>query len=839
MAHGVSFNLNMHQEDLEYENLGELAQVSLCQLTGDPGPSSQRSPETLEMEVLRESRDSQAVQISHIGEETGKGEPINPLISRKRWSAATLKVLSSMPSRSAGQNSMAIISQRSRRSSRHQTSFPGLSRSSRLSILRRNQQDHEEGEMASSSLVPLSSLGVSVGCIILSNLWFAENKREQLVSDLQSHSVGERVRMLRATPLSLREKIQLRKLAFSDVAESSLINRDIPCYSRLCVYIARTRSHCSVNCLHFLSYLRLWRLPLKRLSGRFGTGVLSYFLFIRTLFLVNVLLFVINGIFLVIPQVIYPPPYDVSSDTFTGLELLTGTGYISQSVMFYGYYSYTAVNGCKPEELAGGSTEEVADRSACDTVKGPQMMSYNIPVAYIFTIGIAFFITCIILVYSVSKSFGRSFHVFKSDGNLAVKLFCSWDFKVSKKASVQLQSENISIQLKELLSDVICGKKERSCMQGLLRLLVHLLAWAMCLTITSLGSLVIHYLADQIRLYDQRRMAVVEGGFLREAHLLVVSALVSGINLLLPGLFNLVSCMESYDSRSARVYVSIFRNLLLKVSVLGVLCYHWLGKIAAEPQSHGLQCWESFVGQELYRFLLMDFIFTVLYTFFGEFLWRLFSKDVLKRDRRPVFDIARNVLELIYGQTLTWLGVLFAPLLPAVQIVKLFVLFYMKKSSLMLNCQASRKPWRASQMTTLFISLLCFPSFLGAAVSVTYTIWTIKPSSGCGPFRNYTTMIEAGKLWAKALEDMNPNLSWLNWAYTYLVENPLFLFLVAGVFLMVIYVHTQIVDGHRRIISLLKKQIENDGMDKKFLINKLQAMYEQGTPASPCRLQSQ
>nr|XP_013801248.1 PREDICTED: transmembrane channel-like protein 6 [Apteryx mantelli mantelli] len=506
-------------------------------------------------------------------------------------------------------------------------------------------------------------------------------KRSLLVKELLSLSPGQRSHMLLSVPLSLAEKRTLRQeLSGQRGSPREDTQRGAP-FSPC----GRSKYHIILGCrglwyglLSLLPAVQPWHHALKQIGSRFGSSVLSYFLFLKTLLGFNVFLFLLLLVFVVALQAAYPPA-PASHQPFTGLELLTGAGYFTRSLLYYGYYSNVTLN------------EPCAARPNCSAAAPP--LPYNMPLAYVFTVGVSFFLTCILLVYSMSRSFGESYRVGGPVGDLAIKVFCAWDFKVVRKRWVKLQSENIRTQLKRL-------------------------------------------------------------------------------------------CLPP-------------------------------------------QCWETCVGQDLYRFVVMDFIFTLLDTIFGELLWRLVLEKRLKRKQRPEFDIARNVLELIYGQTLTWLGVLFSPLLPAVQIVKLLLLFYIKKTSLMQNCQSPSKPWQASRMSTVFITLLCFPSFLGAAIFLSYTIWSVKPSETCGPFQGMETIYESGKTWVRLLEKSNPNITWFTWVHQYLLENTFFLFFVSGVLLAVIYFNIQVVKGQRRIIHLLKEQIANEGEDKIFLIQKLHSVYEQ------------
>ena len=75
--------------------------------------------------------------------------------------------------------------------------------------------------------------------------------------------------------------------------------------------------------------LQLWHSHLKKIEGNFGTDVLSYFVFLKWLLLINIPTLLLTVGFILVPQFLFrwfqqdPTGYPKYHD-FTGLELLTG-----------------------------------------------------------------------------------------------------------------------------------------------------------------------------------------------------------------------------------------------------------------------------------------------------------------------------------------------------------------------------------------------------------------------------------------------------------------------------------------------------------------------------------
>ncbi|XP_076997810.1 transmembrane channel-like protein 5 isoform X2 [Tamandua tetradactyla] len=620
-------------------------------------------------------------------------------------------------------------------------------------------------------------------------------QEQKLIASLIPLTSRERDKIIRNQPRTMEEKRKLRKIVDKEKTKQSHHILELNCCTQCLKSISLAYRRSQSSLAELLAYGRLWHRTLKVIGGRFGTSVLSYFNFLRWLLKFNIFSFIVNFSFMVIPQFTEPQNNTLQ---FTGLEFLTGGGYFRDTVMYYGYYTNSTIQ------------------------HGSNGVSYDMQLAYIFTIGVSLIVCFFSLLYSMARYFRNNFinpHIYSR--GITKLIFC-WDFTVTHEKAVKLKQKNLSTEIRENLSEIRQENIKLTLRQRLTRLSAHVAAWVVSTGMAVACCVAVYYLAEE------------NSEFLRKHQnpgaVLLLPFVVSCINLAVPRLYSMFGLVERYELPRHEVYVLLIRNIFLKMSIIGILCYYWLNIVALSDE----QCWETFIGQEIYRLLLMDFVFSLADSFLGEFLRRIIGMRFITSFGVQEFDIARNVLELIYAQTLVWIGVFFCPLLPLIQMMTLFIMFYVKKVSLMMNFQPPSKAWRASQMMTFFIFLLFFPSFVGVLSTLAITIWRLKPSADCGPFRSLPFFIFAIYSWIDKLRN-RPGYLWVVWIYQNLIGSVHFFFILTLIVLIITYLYWQITEGRKIMIRLLHEQIINEGKDKMFLIEKLlklQDMEKKGNTSS-------
>lgn len=173
--------------------------------------------------------------------------------------------------------------------------------------------------------------------------------------------------------------------------------------------------------------------------------------------------------------------------------------------------------------------------------------------------------------------------------------------------------------------------------------------------------------------------------------------------------------------------MTVIRNYAVAATIIGTLFIYWI----INSTSH---CWQTHLGEEIYRLVVLDFIASLFGAclHFARFtLYKRFSTKVGKSE----FDIARNTLNLIYNQTLFWMGFYFSPLMSVMIVIKLIFTFYVKRYELK-RYQRPSQPWRAAQTQTLFLAL-AFLSIVVVLFTIGYIITNVR-SDECGPFRNHS-----------------------------------------------------------------------------------------------------
>lgn len=156
-------------------------------------------------------------------------------------------------------------------------------------------------------------------------------------------------------------------------------------------------------------------------------------------------------------------------------------------------------------------------------------------------------------------------------------------------------------------------------------------------------------------------------------------------------------------------------------------------------------CWETMFGQELVKLTIMDLIFTIAQTLGFDFFRGLFVRvmnncwcwDLEKKfPQYGDFKVAENILHLVNNQGMVWMGMFFSPGLVMMNLVKLYILMYLRCWAV-LTCNVPHEViFRASRSNNFYYALLLMMLFL-CVLPVGFAIVWVEPSWHCGPFSNY------------------------------------------------------------------------------------------------------
>ncbi|XP_029431787.1 transmembrane channel-like protein 3 [Rhinatrema bivittatum] len=594
-----------------------------------------------------------------------------------------------------------------------------------------------------------------------------------------------------------------------------------------------------------------WEMRIKKIESHFGSGVASYFIFLRWLFGINIVLTIMTGAFVVLPELLagatfgttvsktipekdFPSAQDL--DTIWSLG-----GYLQYSVLFYGYYGRDRKIG-----RAG----------------------YRLPLAY-FLVGMAVFAySFIILLRKMAKN-SRLSLASASDENYTFcwRVFCAWDYLIGNPEAAESKAAAIVNSIREAILEEQEKKKSKN-----LAVTITLRIIANILVLLSLaGSIyIIYFVVDRSQKLERTKLELT----LWEKN--EVSVVVSLITMLAPSAFELVAALEMYHPRTtlrfqlARVLVLYLGNLysliialLDKVNsmsnssnetveesapFLATRAFTVLSTTVPDARmrrnstfslameenntksiptfnktpssimlSQKNECWETYVGQEMLKLSIIDMIFTVASILLIDFFRGLFVRYVndcwcwdleSKFPEYGEFKIAENVLHLVYNQGMIWMGAFFSPCLPACNVFKLIGLMYLRSWAVLTCNVPHQQVFRASRSNNFYLAMLLFMLFLCMLPTV-FAIARYKPSINCGPFSGQE------KIYDIVSETIKSDFPlWFNTVMTY-ISSPVVVLPALLLLFMLIYYLQSIARSLKFTNNQLRMQIQTERTEDK------------------------
>ncbi|XP_077097142.1 transmembrane channel-like protein 1 isoform X1 [Siphateles boraxobius] len=583
-----------------------------------------------------------------------------------------------------------------------------------------------------------------------------------------------------------------------------------------------------------------WEMKIKEIESHFGSSVASYFIFLRWMYGINMILFGLTFGLVMVPEALMGKPYgSLARKTVPRVEEASAMnfavlwdfgGYAKYSVLFYGYYNSQRAIG---------------------------WLKFRMPLSY-FLVGVGTVAySYMVVIRTMARNANEEGGGDDTSFNFSWKTFTSWDYLIGNPETADNKFASITTSFKETIVEEQESRKDDNIhLTRFLRVLANFLVLC-CLA----GSGYLIYFV--VRRSQKFALEGLEkyGWWERNE----VNMVMSLLGMFCPMLFDVISTLENYHPRIAlqwqlgRIFALFLGNLYTFIialmdaiqlkraeeEIVKKNMTIWQANLyngtmpdnsTAPPiTAHPADvprgpCWETMVGQEFVRLIISDTMTTYITLLIGDFFRAVlvrFLNNCWCWDLEfgfpsySEFDVSGNVLGLIFNQGMIWMGAFYAPCLPALNLLRLHVSMYLQCWAVMCCNVPQERVFKASGSNNFYMAMLLVILFLSTLPAI-YTIVTIPPSFDCGPFSGKTRMFDVIQ---ETLETDFP--AWFSKVFSY-ASNPGLVLPFLLLLVLAIYYLQSTSKTYKRVNMELKKklQTQNEENKKKNKLGALKAANE-------------
>ncbi|KAM6943976.1 transmembrane channel-like protein 2-B [Lycodopsis pacificus] len=566
-----------------------------------------------------------------------------------------------------------------------------------------------------------------------------------------------------------------------------------------------------------------WERKIKDVESHFGSSVASYFIFLRWMYGLNMVLFGFMFGLVVVPEILMGLPYGSiprktvpreEQDTAMDFSVLTDFGGFCQySFLFYGYYNSDRMIG---------------------------VLKFRLPLSYLLVgVGIFGYSLMVVIRTMARNSNEGGDGADEGEFTFSWKMFTSWDYLIGNPETADNKYASITTSFKESIVDEQENQKDENIhLRRFLRVLANFL-----ITCTLGGSGYLIYFVVK-RSQDFAKMEQDKLSWLEKNEVEFVMSL---LGLVCPPLFETISELEDYHPRIAlkwqlgRIFALFLGNLYTflfalfdevnekletEKSIRNATIWA-LEQYYANYSSHFNTtdvpppnvspadvirgpCWENAVGIGFVKLVVSDIQVSYLTILVGDFLRAVIVRFLnycwcwdleAGFPSYGEFDISGNVLGLVFNQGMIWMGAFYAPGLVGLNILRLLSSMYYQCWAVMCCNVPHERVFKASRSNNFYMGLLLLVLFL-SLLPVVYAIMTLSPSFDCGPFSGQERMYDV------VMETIEQDLpSFLSNIFSY-ATNPGLILSAVLLMLLALYYLNAVSKGYQQANMDLKRKMK-------------------------------